>query len=330
MKYLPVCGGNWNKVAPLRSALVAAGGTLRKAEHCNSMSPFEVTRHAPFSSRAEAVARAARNTNIVESTRLAAAGPRVQVDLEHLHEGRYGRIESTVEGLRFGTLVRMGQAEEHPVVRARYPVIRDTLVLTSSKQIRNMATVGGNLLQRTRCGTRESHIATYSGDFGQALVALDATVDTIGSPFGPRRIKFAELHSQPGATAHLETTLQAGELITFINVPAGPWTRRSRYVKVCDRPAHEVTFASAAVALHMDGNKVRHARVALGGIAAIPWRSHEAEAILNGHTLDESLAARAAEAAFAKAGQRAHTALNIPLGKRTLVRALLETSAMRI
>lgn len=298
------------------------GGTLREGEHCNSMSPFEVTRHASFSSRADAAARAARNTNIVESTRLEAAGPRVQVD--------FRQIESSEEGLRFGTLVRMGQAEEHPVVRARYPVIRDTLVLTSSKPIRNMATLGGNLLQRTRCGTRESCIATYSGDFAQALIALDATVDTIGASSGPRRIRFAELHSRPGAIGPLGTTLQPGELITFINVPAGPWTRRSRYVKVFDGRAHEVTLASAAVALHLDGKKVRHARVALGGMAAIPWRSPEAEAILNGHTLDEGLVARAAEAAFVKAGPREHIALNIPLGKRTLIRALLEAGAMRV
>jgi len=257
--------------------------------------------------------------------------PPVQEDLNHLHKGRYGQIESSDEGLRIGTLVRMGQAEDHPVVRARYPVVRDTLVLTCSKQIRNMATVGGNLLQRIRGdGRRGSGIATYSGDFAQALIALDATVDTIGAPSGPRRIKLAELHRRSAETRHTHTTLQRGELITFINIPAGPWTQRSRYIKILYTLSRQVAFSSAAVALDMEGNKVRQARVALGAMASIPWRSHEAEAILKGGTLDESLAARAAEAAFAKARPREHSAFKIPLGERTLIRALLETSSMQV
>ncbi len=294
------------------------------------MSPFEVTRPPQFSSGAEAAARA-RGTNIVQSMRLQAVEPRVQVDFDHLHKGRYGQIESSEEGLRFGTLVRMGQAEDHPVVRARYPVIRDTLVRTSSKQIRNMATVGGNLLQRTRCdGPSENCIATYSGDFTQALIALDATVDTIGAPSGPRRIKVAELYRRSGETPNIEATLHPGELITFIDIPAGPWTRRSRYIKIRDRQAYQLALASAAIALDMEGDKVRQARVALGGVAPIPWRSQEAEAILNGHALDGSLAARAAEVAYAKAFPREPSAFEISLGKRTLVRALLETSAMQV
>lgn len=294
------------------------------------MSLFEVTRHPPFSTGAEAAARAARSTNMVESMRLQLAQPRERLDSNHLHKGRYGQIESTEEGLRFGTLVRLGQAEDHPVVRVRYPVIRDTLVLTSSKQIRNMATVGGNLLQRTRCERMsESRMATCSGDFAQALLALDATVDTIGAPSGPRRIKVADLHCRSDETPRIETTLHPGELITFINIPAGPWTRRSRYIKMRHGRSSHAALASAAVALDMEGSQVRQARVALGGLALIPWRSAEAEAILNGHTLDESLAARAAEAAF-KARLPGHNALKISLGKRTLMRALLETRAMQV
>ncbi len=253
---------------------------------------------------------------------------RVQAAEPRVH---YGQIESSEEGLRFGTLVRMGHAEDHPDVRARYPVIRDTLVLTSSKQIRNMATVGGNLLQQARCdGAGESRIATYSGDFAQALIALDATVDTLGSPFGPRCIKLVDLQRWSGETSPVETTLHPGELITFINIPAGPWTRRSRYIKIRARQSHELALASAAVALDMEGHKVRHARVALGGVKCIPWRSREAEAMLKGHTLDEGLAARAAEAAFAETSRREHNAFKISLGKRTLIRALLEARAMQV
>jgi xanthine dehydrogenase YagS FAD-binding subunit len=119
-------------------------------------------------------------------------------------------------------------------------------------------------------------------------------------------------------------------LITFIDVPAGPWTTRSRYVKVRDRQSYQFALASAAVALHLQGNTVAEARVALGGVATVPWRAHEAEAVLNGHRLDESLATRAAEAAFAEARPREHNAYKVTLGKQTLIRALLETQAMQV
>src|SRR5581483_11825937 len=211
------------------------------------MQPFQYQR--PTS--AEAAAQAARGngappeahaqfiaggTNMTDYMTLNVMQPRVLVDINHLQGGRYRQIECTEEGLRFGTLVRMGQAEDHPVIRAQYPVIRDSLLLAASRQIRNMATLGGNPLQRTRCeyfrevswpcnkrkpgsgcaalqgvnrehavlGTSENCIATYPGDFAQALIALDATVDTIGAPSGPRRIKFAELHRPPGDTPHIE------------------------------------------------------------------------------------------------------------------------------
>lgn len=305
---------------------------------------------------------AAVGTNMTGYMTLEVMRPGVRVDISHPSGGRYGRIEVSEQGLRFGTLVRVGQAEDHPVVCARYPVIRDTLALAASRQIRNMATLGGDPLQRTRCeyfrggswpcnkrkpasgcsalkgmsrehavlGTSESCIATYPGDFAQALVALDSSVDTIGAPAGPRRIPFAQLHRRPGDTPNIETSLYPGELITFINVPAGPWTARSRYVKVCDRQSYQFALASAAVALHMEGNRVREARVALGGVATVPWRAHEAEAVLNGHTLDESLAARAAQAAFVEARPREHNAYKIPLGKQALIRALLEAQAMQV
>jgi xanthine dehydrogenase YagS FAD-binding subunit len=129
---------------------------------------------------------------------------------------------------------------------------------------------------------------------------------------------------------HIETGLHPGELITFINVPAGPWTQRSRYVKVRDRQSYQFALASAAVALHMEGNTIKEARVALGGVATVPWRAHEAESVLNGHTLDESLTARAAAAAFADARPRKYNAYKVALGKQTLIRALLETQAMQI
>jgi xanthine dehydrogenase YagS FAD-binding subunit len=162
------------------------------------------------------------------------------------------------------------------------------------------------------------------------LIALDATVDTMGAASGARKIPFAQLHRPPGNTPHLETTLRPGELITFIEVPAGPWTRRSLYLKVRDRQSYQFALASAAVALHLEGNTVREARIALGGVATVPWRAREAEAVLKGKSLDEALAAKAADAAFANAQTREHNAYKVPLGKQTLIRALLEAQAMKV
>jgi xanthine dehydrogenase YagS FAD-binding subunit len=157
-------------------------------------------------------------------------------------------------------------------------------------------------------GTSDSCIATYAGDFAQALIALDATVETVGGgPRGPRLIPFAQLHRFPGATPHIETALGKGEIITYIDVPAGPWTRPS-----------PCTWRATWC-----GRRASHSgewRPSLG--------AREAETILAGHRMDESLAARAAEAAFADAQPRRHNAFKVPLGKRTLVRALLETQSL--
>jgi xanthine dehydrogenase YagS FAD-binding subunit len=205
----------------------------------------------------------AGGTNMTDYMALDVVRPATLVDVNRLSASHYGRIEAGDEGLRLGALVRMAQAEDHPVVRSRYPVIHDTLKLAATRQIRNMASLGGNTLQRTRCeyfretswpcnkrdpgsgcaaleginrqhavlGTSEHCIAAYAGDFAQALIALDARVETIGGADGARTIQFADLHRQPGNTPQIETILEPGELITFIIVPAGPWTARSRYVK---------------------------------------------------------------------------------------------------
>src|SRR6202041_2769320 len=139
---------------------------------------------------------------------------------------------------------------------------------------------------------------------------------------GDRTIPFAALHRSPGATPNLETTLAPGELITGFHVPSGPWTKRSLYLKIRDRQSYEFALASAAVALDMDGSKVRDARIALGGIATIPWRSREAEDALAGKILTETVAEAAARAAFAGAKPRVHNAFKVALGQSPLVRAL--------
>jgi len=175
----------------------------------------------------------------------------------------------------------------------------------------------------------EHCIATYPGDFAQALIALDATVDIIG-PEGTRSIPFAALHRRPGDAPDIETTLQPSEMIASFSVPAAPWTRRSLYLKVRDREAYEFALASAAVALDLDSGAVRNARIALGGVATVPWRAQQAEAALKGKAVNEQTAKAAADAAFAGAQRHQHNAFKIELGKRTLVRALQQAGAMEI
>jgi xanthine dehydrogenase YagS FAD-binding subunit len=173
-------------------------------------------------------------------------------------------------------------------------------------------------------------IATYPGDFAQALIALDAMVE-IRRLNGDRAIAFADLHRTPGDRPDLETNLAPGELITAFRIPLAPWARRSRYLKIRDRESYEFALASAAVALDLaaDG-AVRQARIALGGVATTPWRARNAEAALIGKRLDDRTAREAADIAFRNATPRKHNAFKIALGRRTLQRALVETAAMEI
>ncbi len=302
----------------------------------------------------------AGGTTMIDLMKLDVMRPSVLVDVNPLSAHEHGRIEAHEGGLRLGALVRMGDAQEHDVVKRDYPVIAQSLQLAASQQLRNVATLGGNMLQRTRCsyfrdtswtacnkrepgsgcaamggmnrlhavlGTSGDCIASYPGDFAQSLIALEASVETIG-PDGARTIPFAELHRRPGGTPEIETVLKPGELITFITVPARPWAKRSLYLKIRDRESYAFAVASAAVALDLDGDVVRGCRIALGGVATVPWRSHEAEAALNGRTLDEASATAAAHAAFADADTREHNTYKVPLGRQTLVRALLQAAAL--
>ncbi len=158
-------------------------------------------------------------------------------------------------------------------------------------------------------------------------MALDASVDLTG-PSGARVIRFEDLHRPPGDTPHIETNLKPGELITGFSVPAGPWTRRSLYLKVRDRQSYEFATASAAVALELEDGAVRTARIALGGVATRPWRAREAEAVLMGRPVDLKAAQAAAEAAFAGAVTHGGNDFKPELGRRTLTRALLQASKM--
>lgn len=304
----------------------------------------------------------AGGTTLVDLMKLDVMRPERVIDINALHDSRYGRIEFSQNGLRLGALVRMADAADHPDIRHHYPVIAQALQLAASAQLRNMASLGGNVLQRTRCayfrdvsyaacnkrnpgsgcaalagvnrmhavlGGSEHCIATYPGDFGQALIALDAAVDLIGAD-GARTIPFAKLHRQPGDTPDQETTLRPGELIVSFTVPAAPWVRRSLYLKVRDRQSYEFALASAAVALDLENDAVREARIALGGVATVPWRAADAEAALRGKSIDDQSLAAAADAAFAGAQGHGRNDFKIELGKRTLRRALQQAAALEI
>ena len=301
----------------------------------------------------------AGGTTLLDLMKLDVMQPAVVVDVNGVGEAR-SVIHLSDAGLHLGAQVRMATAADHPEILKTYPVIAQSLQLAASAQLRNMATLGGNVLQRTRCpyfrdpawtacnkrnpgsgcaaleGLNRQHavlgaspdcIATYPGDFAQSLIVLDASVDVVG-PSGARSFPFAALHRRPGSTPNLETVLAAGDLITGFSVPSGPWTRRSLYLKIRDRQSYEFALASAAVALDMDGPLVREARIALGGLATVPWRAGEAEAALAGKTLDEVTAQHAARAAFADAVPRTHNAFKVALGQATLVRALLQAAKL--
>jgi len=304
----------------------------------------------------------AGGTTLVDLMKLDVMQPVTVVDINGLDDAVFTRIESTAAGLRLGALVRMADAAENANIRRDCPVIAQSLKLAASQQIRNMASLGGNVLQRTRCtyfrdvsyaacnkrnpgsgctamtgfnrdhavlGTSDHCIATYPGDFAQALIALDATVDTIG-PNGARSIPFASLHRPPGDTPAIETVLRPGEMIASFRVALEPWMRRSLFLKIRDRESYEFAIASAAVALKLDDGKVAEARIALGGVATLPWRARAAEDALRDQEVDDRSIDAAAQAAFADARTQSHNGFKVELGKRTLARAVRAAAAMNV
>jgi xanthine dehydrogenase YagS FAD-binding subunit len=338
------------------------------------MRPFSYQRATDASSAVQALAAAAgANDVLTEAAAQPLAGGTTLVDLMKLDVMRptavvdinplastWSAIALDGGNLRLGALARMSDVAANSEIQRSYPVIADSLKLAASQQLRNMASLGGNVLQRTRCsyfrdvsygncnkrspgsgcaalegvnrshavlGTSEQCIATYPGDFAQALIALDATIEITGKS-GVRSMPFAQLHEQPGKSPHIETKLVPGELISGFTI-AGQWPR-SVYLKARDRQSYEFALASAAIALDVEDGLVRDARVALGGVATTPWRAHEAEALLKGQKFDDGLAQRAAEAAFAGAQARQHNAFKIALGKRVVARALHQAVAMEV
>ena len=337
---------------------------MRPFGYARVTTPAEAWRLGAATGQGQTDARAqylAGGTTLVDLMKLEVLTPQRVIDIMPLAE-HHGAVTVDAEGLRLGALARMSTVAEHPTVLRDYPVIAQSLQLAASAQLRNMATLGGNVLQRTRCpyfrdpswsacnkrapgsgcaaidgvnrnhavlGVDRSCIAQYPGDFAVALVALDAQADLSG-PDGPRRISISTLHRPAGGQPHRETTLKPGELITAFHAPAGPWTRRSLYLKIRDRESYEFAIAAVAVALDLDGDHVRQARLGLGGMAYRPWRAEAAEAFLIGKALTEANAEAAARIALDGAVTHGGNAGKPELARRTIVRALLQVATMEV
>lgn len=325
------------------------------------MRPFSYARPTSPQEAVEAFAAAgagaryiAGGTTLYDLMKLGVEAPAHLVDVTAI--GGLDRIDTASDALRFEALAPMSAVAADPVVRRDYPVLAEALTKAASQQLRNMATVGGNLLQRTRClyfrdpagrryacnkrqpgsgcaalegldrgqavlGVSEACSAVSPGDWPVALTALDATVEVLG-PGGPRTTPVGDLYRLPGATPHQEFTLEPGEMITAIRVPKVPG-RASTYHKIRDRESYAFALASAAVVLELDGDRVARARIALGGVATRPWRAVEAEAALVGAALTPETALAAGHAAFEGATPGRHNAFKIELGARTVADALL-------
>jgi xanthine dehydrogenase YagS FAD-binding subunit len=322
--------------------------------------PFEYIRardaaHAVAAATADpGAAFLAGGTTQVDLMKDGVLGPAALIDITRLPL-RGVRAEDGL--LRVGALTTMEELAADPVIK-RLPVVRESLLLAASPQLRNMATIGGNLLQRTRCryyrdvscacnkrepgsgcaaltghhrmhailGTSARCVAVHASDLAVALVALDAVVHVRGAD-GERAIPLTEFYQTPGDTPALENSLGHGELITSVDVPLPPEGTRSGYLKVRDRASYEFALASAAVTMRVADGMVRDARVALGGLGTIPWRSRAAEDVLRGApaTLDTFVAA--AEAALDGAAPLPGNAFKVELGKRTIVVALSQVAA---
>jgi xanthine dehydrogenase YagS FAD-binding subunit len=290
-------------------------------------------------------------TNLVDLMREDIERPDVVVDITRLP--LTGITELPGGGLRIGALVSNSGLAAHPLVRTRYPVLAQAILNGASAQLRNMATVGGNLLQRTRClyfydgaaacnkrepgsgcaaiggfarnagilGVSDHCIATHPSDMCVALAALDATVE-VESTRGVRRIPLTEFHRLPGSTPQVETALAADELITAVELPALPVAAHSRYRKVRDRASYAFALVSVAAAMETEGGVVTAVRLALGGVSAKPWRAHEAERILLGAPATEESFRRAAAAELAPAVGQPDNTFKIDLARRTIVATL--------
>ena len=303
-------------------------------------------------SSSENVKVLAGGTTLVDLMKNGVERPQRLIDVTGIRDLNEFAIDG--DELRFGALVRMSAVADHPEIKRRHPILSEALWRGASQQLRNMATLGGNVLQRTRCayfrdpqypcnkrqpgtgcaaidginrghallGTSEFCIAVYPGDWATALAAVDASFDTM-SPRGARTISIHDLHVEPGRTPDVEHTLAADELIVRTRIPTQSAYRASTYQKIRDRASYAFALASAAVALDIQGDLVRDARIAIGGVATRPWRARDAEQSLIGRRLDERAARHAGELAYVNAHTTPQNAFRVPLGIAAVERALM-------
>jgi xanthine dehydrogenase YagS FAD-binding subunit len=297
----------------------------------------------------------AGGTTLLDLMKLNVERPARVVDINRLPLDKVEQLPGG--GLKIGATVRNSDLAQDPVVRRDYAVLSQALLAGASAQLRNMATTGGNLLQRTRCmyfrdtsmpcnkrepgtgcsaigganrtlailGASEQCIATNPSDMNVAMAALEATIHVQG-PNGERSIPVADFHVLPGNTPQRETVLEPGDLITHVTLPPPAPGSRSFYLKLRDRASYEFALASAAVVITVADGKVTRARVALGGVGTKPWRSTDAEALLTGQPVGDTAFRRAAEAALKDARPQSQNGFKVELAKRCLVYALKQAT----
>ena len=293
----------------------------------------------------------AGGTNILDLMKEDVMRPTELVDVSRLN---LAQIKSVNGGLSLGALAKNTDTANHPLVRQNYPLLSQAILAGASQQIRNMATNGGNLLQRTRCsyfydvampcnkrepgsgcgaleginrmhaifGWSEKCVAVYPSDMSIALVALDAVVKVQGANGAERSIPFADFHRLPGDNPEKDTNLIHGDLITAIELPKNNFAGKSYYLKVRDRASYAFALVSVAAALEMNGSKIKQARIAMGGVAHKPWRALQAEKMLVGKEATEANFRQAAEAEMKNAKPLEHNKFKVELGNRGIVRAL--------
>lgn len=321
------------------------------------MRPFKYARATDPGAAARAVAAnpqakfLAGGTNVIDLMKEDIERPNELVDLSRL---QLREIRPARGGVSIGALATNTETANNPLIRTNYPLLTQAIVAGASAQLRNMATNGGNLLQRTRCqyfydvampcnkrqpgtgcgalqGINRMHaifgwsnqcVATYPGDMANALYALDAVVRVRSARGTERTIPIDQFHRLPGDTPHIDTTLEHGDLIVAIELPRSAFAQNSYYLKVRDRASYAFALVAVASALELDGGTIRQARVVLGGVAHKPWRSREAEAVLTGKRAAEATFQEAAEAALQDAKPLQHNTYKVELAKRAMVRAL--------
>lgn len=297
----------------------------------------------------------AGGTNLVDLMKYEVVNPTRLIDITHLP---LNTIEETSNGgLRIGALTPNSDLAYHPLIEKRYPLVSSAILAGASQQLRNMASTGGNLMQRTRCfyfydvatpcnkrepgsgcsaidgvnrinailGTSESCIATHPSDLCIALAALDATVHVVG-PNGERMIAFADFHRLPGDTPQLDTNLAPDEIIVAIELPPKGFAENYSYLKIRDRLSYAFALVSVAAAMEIDGGRIKDIRLALGGVAHKPWRNAEVEATLRGAAPERKAFARAADILLRDARGYAHNAFKIGLARRAIERTLTQAA----